>query len=170
MKKITTVSVVALLCLNFGAIAQLHPRNITCKKDTVTSYKYGFSLFKTGYKSYTRITPSQFAGWRRIISYNQTLVELYAVALGAGNTFSNERVVIEVREPEKLNKKYCYELNVPAYLVDNMFVIMHQNLLYQYPKYVASVVCINGSAWLKITDKEEGILLNPMAKNENTTY
>ncbi len=159
-----------LLCLNFTAFSQKRLKNITCKKDSVTQYKYGFSAFKTGYKSYTKVTPSNFSDWRRIISYNQTLPELYAVALGAGSTFHSNRILIDVREPEKLNKRYCYELNVPSHLTDNLFVIMHQNLQYQYPDYIASVVKINGLDWLKITDKEEGILLNPVAKNENNTY
>ncbi|MFA4868084.1 MAG: hypothetical protein WC623_07795 [Pedobacter sp.] len=170
MKKLLIMCSVATLCLNFNAFGQKKLKNIACKKDTVTQYKYGFCPYKTGYKSYTKITPSHFSSWRRVISYNQTLPELYAVALGAGNTFSQNRVIIEVREPEKLNKKYCYELQVPAYLCDDMFIIMHQNLQYQYPDYISSVVQINGVNWLKISDKEEGILLNPIAKNENSTY
>ncbi len=170
MKKLLILCGLATLCLNFNGFSQKRLKNIICIKDTVTAYKHGFSPYRAGYKSYTKITPAQFSGWRKIISYNQTLPELYSVALGAGNTFPSNRVIVEVREPEKLNKKQCYELIVPPHLVDDIFVIMHQNLLYQYPEYIASVVQINGLNWLKINDKEEGILLNPVMKSENTTY
>lgn len=170
MKKLLIICSMAALCLNFSAFSQKKLKNINCKKDTVTQYKYGFSPFKTGYKSYTKITPSQFAAWRRIISYNQTLPELYSVAMGGGNTFPQNRVIVDVREPEKLTKKYCYELQTPPDLTDNIYVIMHQNLSYQYPDYTASIVRINGSSWLKISDKEEGILLNPVANNKDRTY
>lgn len=163
MKKLLIICSVATFCLNFSAFSQ----KVNCKKDTVTAYKYGFSNYKVGFKSSTKVTPSRFNAWRRIISYNQTIPELYAIAIGAGNTIASNRVIIDVREPEKLNKKYCFELNVPPHLVNNIFTIMHQNLLYQFSEYNVSVEYINGLQCLKISDKEEGIILNPVAKNNN---
>lgn len=174
MKKLTILSVMAFLCLNNSVRAQ----SMDCDPKVVSRCKYGFTSFKTGFKPETKLTPSSFNKWRRLISYNHTPIQLYAIALGAGSPISSERLIIEVKNPERLERKYCYELNTPPELVDNMFVIMLQHLQYEFPDYIATLVPKNGITYLKIEDKDWGILVSdkplpkfkPLKKTIDTTY
>ncbi|MBE9602973.1 hypothetical protein [Pedobacter sp. MC2016-24] len=159
MEKLTIIVVMAMLCLNFNVLAQKKDCNI----QLVSNCKWGFSGFKTGFASYSKITPSRFAQWRRLVVYNKTLPEMFSIALRALDC----DILIAVKDPEKLTTKYCYELNTPPELVDDIFVIMHKHLNYQYPDYVASIEYKNGKNYLVISDKEDGILLQTP---KNTTY
>lgn len=60
---------------------------------------------------------------------------------------------------------------MPPELVDNLFIIMHQHLEYQYPDYTASIEYKNGKNYLFIADKEEGILIDSKVVNaKDKTY
>ncbi|WP_285009272.1 hypothetical protein [Pedobacter faecalis] len=114
-------------------------RKNSCDVSAYDRCKWGFSKFKGGFESSFHITPSRFNKGRRIIVYNKSLAELYAIALGAGNQFSCEQIIVDVRKPQMLQAKYCYELNTPPDLTDVMFVIMQQHLERQYPEYTAAL-------------------------------
>jgi len=163
MKKLLIICSVATLCLNFSVFGQKK----NCNSQHVSSCKLGFSEFKGGIAPYSKLTPSTFDNWRRLIVYNKTIPEMYAIAFRA----SECDMIINVRNPEKLNIKYCYELNAPPELVDNFFVIMQQHLYYQYPDYTASIEYKNGKSYLIIIDKEEGILISgKVATAKDKTY
>jgi hypothetical protein len=125
--------------------------------------KWGFTGFKNGFKSSVNITPSRFESWRRIIVYNKTLPELYAIAFAVGTLeFTPVQIIVDVRNPELLEAKYCYELNTPPDLVDMMYTIMHQQLERQYPDYTASieerVIAGVKRSVVVLRDRERGIL------------
>jgi hypothetical protein len=134
-------------------------KKLPCDPSSTSRCNYGFASFKTGYPSISKLTPSTFGKGKRLIAYNFTLSELFAIAYGAGSTVPDTRVILNVRNPEKLKAKYCYELNTPPELVDDMFVIMLQHLEYNFPEYTAHVSYINGADHVVVTDKEYGILL-----------
>ena len=171
MRKLTLMTLMIIGFLSPEVNAQKKMQRIVCEKDAVTSYRYGFSNFKGGFETVAKITPMQFGEWQRIIVYNQTLPQMYAIALGAGNTISDRNVIIEVRDAKKLNSLHCYELNTPLHLNDQMFAIMRQNLETHFPNYVAVIEQRCGKNYLVIKDKEWGILLSPdqkLARKENT--
>lgn len=138
----------------FGLFVLLSPTsNVTAQKkkpkcgpELTTKCRYGFAPYKAGYPSVSKLTPSTFGNWKRLIAYNFTLAELYAIAYGAGNTISDAKSRVDVRNPEKLKAKYCYELNTPPELADGMFVIMLQHLEDRFPEYTASVSSLNGGS------------------------
>jgi hypothetical protein len=134
-------------------------KKLPCDPSSTSRCNYGFAPFKLGYPSISKLTPSTFGKGKRLIAYNFTLSELFAIAYGAGNTVPDTRVVLNVRNPEKLKAKYCYELNTPPELADDLFVIMLQHLEYNFPEYTAHVSYINGADHVVVTDKEYGILL-----------
>lgn len=132
---------------------------LPCDRSSVSRCNYGFAPFKLGYPSISKLTPSTFGKGKRLIAYNFTLSELFAIAYGAGNTVPDTRLILNVRNPEKLKAKYCYELNTPSELADDLFVIMLQHLEYNFPEYTAHISYINGTDHVIVTDKEYGILL-----------
>jgi hypothetical protein len=64
------------------------------------------------------------------------------------------RVVLNFRNLQKLKAKYCYELNTPPELVDDLFVIMLQHLEYNFPEYTAQVSYINGADHVVVKSTE----------------
>jgi len=140
--------------------ASAQKTKLPCDPSSTSKCRYGFASFKPGYPSISKLTPSTFGYGKRLIAYNFTLSELFAIAYGAGNTVPDTRLILNVRNPEKLKSKYCYELNTPPELVDDMFVIMLQHLEYNFPEYTASISYINGAEYVVVTDKEYGILLS----------
>jgi hypothetical protein len=182
MKQLKSVLAIGALCL----LVQLIPINtataqeklVLCATDLTSKCRYGFSAFKLGYPSVSKLTPATFGNWKRLIAYNFTLTELYAIAYGAGSTIPDTRVVLNVKNPKKFKSKYCYELNTPPELVDNMFAIMLKHLEDRFPEYSAHISYYNGADHVIVTDKEYGILLadRPVAASKkskaanDTTY
>lgn len=163
MKHLTSVLATGALCvllqLTPSTIATAQKKAALCTTDPITKCRYGFSAFKLGYPSVSKLTPATFGNWKRLIAYNFTLTELYAIAYGAGTTVPDTRVILNVKNPEKFKSKYCYELNTPPELVDNMFVIMLKHLEDRFPEYTAHISYYNGADHVIVTDKEYGILL-----------
>lgn len=139
----------AMLCLIFNANSQINSK-----------YKWGFSSFKIGFDSYSKITRNG----TRLIVYNQTIPQMFAMSLGI---VSDDRILIDAKQPKKLNVKLCYELNTTPDISANMFVLMQESLSYQYPEYTARIICKHGKVYALITDREEGILIkgNDLVKN-----
>jgi len=148
------------ILLSSSASVSAQKKKPDCSPESISKCKYGFAPFKIGYSSVSKITPSLFGDWKRLIAYNFTLAELYAIAYGAGSTIPDDKLMLQVRNPEKLKAKYCYELNTPPELADNMFVLMLQHLEYQFPDYTAFISYQEGKNYIVVTDKEYGILLS----------
>ncbi len=162
MKKTTQIIVMAALCLNFcygqSKITNLNKGNCATGQAASKSngnaspqanlpYKYDFSGFKSGYKSGYRISNDDFMKGKSITVRNYTITQLFALALRLhpANDTSTEQargkdqIVIDVRQPDKLNALHCYQLVVPFYLTDNFYVIMQQSLIEEFPEYVVKM-------------------------------
>jgi len=114
--------------------------------------KWGTSGFHAGYKSFCKVTSSRVLGWTRVIAYNRTLPELYAMALSSGKNLGVSKILFEIKEPQKLSAKYCFELHTPPDLIREMFPIMVQILDNQHPEYISSLIERDGKTVLLITD------------------
>ena len=132
-------------------------------------YKYAFSGFKSGYKSGYRISDDEFMKGKSITVRNYTVTQLFALAMGTGQmkktvmtdksyepmpAIQAEKIIIDVRQPEKLNQIRCYQLVVPFYLTDNFYVIMRQSLNEEFPEYMVKMERREGGDYMVIKDKE----------------
>ncbi|MES2454256.1 MAG: hypothetical protein V4594_01895 [Bacteroidota bacterium] len=174
MKKTSQIIVLAALCLNicYGQDKQScseQPKALQKNKrikagvqpvnSTVNQpYKYAFSGFKSGYKCGYRISDDEFMKGKSITVRNYTVTQLFALAMGAGEMKSTlvqaEKIVINVRQPEKLNQIRCYQLVVPFYLTDNFYVIMQQSLNEEFPEYIVKMERREGGDFMVIKDRE----------------
>jgi hypothetical protein len=164
MKKTTQIIVMATLCLNFcyGQVKQ------KCNPSSTLPYKYDISGVKSDYKPGFRITDDEFMKGKSIIVRNYSITQLFALAWrldNIGNTSGNfkdtaeeqtkhtDRILIDVREPERLKALHCFQLVVPFYLTDNFYVIMQQCLDAEFPEYRAKMERKGGEYFLVIRDK-----------------
>jgi hypothetical protein len=164
MKTTISIIVLALFCLNFcyGQGKQ------NCNASTTQPYKYDISGFKSGYKPGYRITDDEFMKGKSIIVRNYSITQLFALALrldNAGNTSANakdtseeqtkntDRILMDVREPEKLKSLHCFQLVVPFYLTDNFYVIMQACLNAEFPDYVVKMERKDAANYMVIKDK-----------------
>jgi len=138
MKKlILTLSAFLLINLSFS--------------QTMEKYKYGFSGFKGGYKPEWYCT--KLGDGKRLMAYNQTIPELYAIALVHRPVPIDLSRIEDISLRNKLKILYCYELQVPAELNDDLFSIMDQNLKDQFPWFTASIKKFEDKEYLVIEDK-----------------
>lgn len=152
MKKTTLTIVMALLCLNF-AYSQL--KNNNRNPNALKNYKYGFCGYKSGYKPGVKITKDVFNKAKMMTVRNLPIAQLFAVALNRGEQLPEAQLVLDVRDPKKLWELRCYQLIVPANQVDNFYVIMHQNLNYEFPEYLATMEMRDNILHLVLTDKDD---------------
>jgi len=93
----------------------------------------------------------------RIVLTNCPLLWLYKHAYGKGYTtyFQQNRILLEVKDPNELNSTLtgnaflnwlsvpnhgvCYELQLPVMLSDQFYPVMQQNLALLFPQYTARV-------------------------------
>ncbi|MHA4894630.1 hypothetical protein ACXZ1K_07765 [Pedobacter sp. PWIIR3] len=152
MKKTRLTFVLATLCLNF-AYGQEKQK---CKIDnTFSVFKFGFCGYKTGYKPGIKISPDTFGKGKTITVRNLPITQLYAIALNCGKQLCDDNIILDVREPKKLQELRCYQLIVPYNQLDNFYVIMHQNLNLEFPEYAAKMELRNNLNYLVITEKED---------------
>lgn len=117
----------------------------------ITGYKEGFPCI-----SYCDITATVSANQtRRITAVNQTVAQLYQLAMGDGyRRFGWERTVLDVKDTNflntelsgsrfdewlKNNRGFCYELIVPKNRANSALAIMRQELALLFPQYSAAV-------------------------------
>lgn len=162
-KSILTI-IVAALCLNFcyGQEKKNCPKPIKTSQNQ--PYKYDFCGFKSGYKPGYIVTDDVFMKGKSITVRNYTIAQLFALALRLHNNNSNndtsekqtsqDQIVIDVRQPEKLNTCYCYKLVVPFYLTDNFYIIMQQSLNEEFPQYTVKMERRGKEDVMVIKDKE----------------
>jgi len=143
--------VMATICLNFS-YAQLKERSP--EESQLQLYQYGFSGFKSGRKSSFKIKKSVDNSGRTIIVRNYTIEQLFALAYGAGTPFSKEQIIIDVREPKKLQEIRCYKLFVPQQEIDSFYAIMQQNLKMEFPHYKITIERTDNEKFMIITDAE----------------
>lgn len=163
MKKTTQIIVMAVLCLNFcygqqkKACPDLNQNNIYQLKDC----QYGITGFKSGFKPGYILSDNRFNKGQTIMVRNCTLIELFSIAMGTGvsagkpGRICTDQVTIDVRDPKPLHKLYCYKLVVPAWQVDNFFVLMQQNLKLEFPQYVVTMERRELTDFMVIRDKDE---------------
>jgi len=146
--------VMAALCLNF-CYGQDKQKANSCVNQP---YKFDFSGFKSGYQPGYRISNDEFLKGKTITVRNYTITQLFALAMGAGQAakaaIPAENIVIDVREPNKLNQIKCYQLIVPFYLTDNFYIIMRQNLQEEFPEYVVKMGNRGSQSYMTIKDKQ----------------
>jgi len=151
MKKTILTFAMAALCLNF-CLAQDKQK---ASSSVNQPYKFDFSGFKSGYKSGYRITDDEFMKGKSITVRNYTITQLFALALGAGkHGIPADHIIIDVREPGKLNQLKCYQLVVPFYLTDNFYIIMQQSLHEEFPEYIVKMERRGTEYFMLIIDKE----------------
>jgi hypothetical protein len=161
-KSILTI-IVAALCLNFC----YGQEKKNCPKPTKTSqnqpYKYDFCGFKAGYKPGYRITDDEFMKGKSITVRNYSITQLFALALRLQNpnkdtskeqAINKDQIIIDVRQPDKLNTLYCYKLVVPFYLTDNFYIIMQSSLNEEFPQYIVKMERRGNTDVMVIKDKE----------------
>jgi len=117
--------------------------------------QFGITGFKSGFKSGYVVSKNSFMKSKAIVVCNYSLMRLFGLAMGAGEPFCPENIIIEVREPKKLEQLYCYKLIVPPAQVDNFYTIMLQNLLLEFPVYAVTMECRDNREIMLIKDKED---------------
>jgi len=144
----------AALCLNFcyGQQKQKQLSPIELK-----GCQYGITGFKSGFRAGYVVSKNSFLKSKAIVVRNYSLTQLFALAIHAGEPMDPESVIIEVREPKKLQQLYCYKLIVPPALVDNFYVIMMQNLAYEFPAYLVTMECMGHRDIVLIKDRNDGL-------------
>ncbi|WP_285056642.1 hypothetical protein [Pedobacter ginsengisoli] len=176
--KTTPLILMALLCLNFcyaqdkkNCPKPTKPSQVITAKPGIKPnnssvnqpYKYDFSGFKSGYQPGYIVTDDAFMKGKTIVVRNYSIIQLFTLALRLqkGNidtskeqAIGKDQIVIEVRQPEKLNTLYCYKLVVPFYLTDNFYIIMHQSINEEFPQYTAKMERRDGADVMVIKDKE----------------
>ncbi|WP_316788847.1 hypothetical protein [Pedobacter frigoris] len=158
MKKTIQSVVMAALCLNFC----YGQNKKTCPKpETTRTYVYAFSGFKSGYKTGYRISEDQFMKGRVLTVRNYTITQLFALALRlerphdtSEKANDQERIVIDVRQPEKLKRIYCYKLVVPYNHQDDFYVLMQRSLNDEFPEYIVKMEKRDKEYFMVIRDKE----------------
>lgn len=158
MKKTMQLVVMAALCLNF---CYGQHKNNCPKPGTSRTYVYAFSGFKSGYKTGYRISEEQFMKGRVLTVRNYTITQLFALALRLErphdtsiNANEQERIIIDVRQPEKLNRKYCYKLVVSYNHQDDFYVLMQRSLNDEWPEYEVKMEKRGKEYFMTIRDKE----------------
>jgi hypothetical protein len=174
MNKTTSFIAMTVLCLNFcyGQEKQDCSRQTKSSKKSLQvkpnnssvnqPYKFHLSGFKSGYQPGYIVTDDVFMKGKTIVVRNYTITQLFALALklriardaSDKQTSSNDHIIVEVRQPEKLKSLHCYKLVVPFYLTDNFYVIMHQSLNEEFPQYVVKTEKRGGEDVMVIRDKE----------------
>lgn len=172
MKKTIQMVVMAALCLNFcyGQDKKDCPQSekTTLKgiKEAHSSantqvFKYAFTGYQSGYKTGYRISPDVFMKGKSITVRNYTLKQLYALALrlegvddSSEREGAEERIALDLRQPEKLDKVYCYKLVVPYQQQDDFWVLMQRSLNEEFPEYTAVLERRGKEYFLVIRDKE----------------
>ena len=136
MKTTIKLVVMAALCLNF-----CYGQDKTSK-----SYIYALTGFKYGYKTGYRFNDDEFKRGRAITVRNYTMPQLFALALrlehpaGASQKqIDRDQIIIDVLQPEKLIKKYCYKLVVPYNHQDSFYELMQRSLNEEFPEYLIKV-------------------------------
>ncbi len=172
MKKTIQMVVMAALCLNFCYGQELKDCPTEKKKGAKTIkevhtsantqvFKYAFTGYQSGYKPGYRVSPDVFIKGKSISVRNYTLKQLYALALrweGTHDTSEQEgaekRIVLDVRQPEKLDKVYCYKLVVAYQQQDDFWVLMQRSLNEEFPEYTAVMERSGKEYFMVIRDKE----------------
>ncbi|MEJ2884385.1 hypothetical protein [Pedobacter sp. GR22-6] len=172
MKKTMKMVVMAALCLNFcyGQAQKDCPtekkKGAKSIKEAHTSantqvFKYAFTGYKSGYKTGYRISNDEFLKGKSITVRNYKLKDLYALALrlepphdSSEREAVQDRIILDLRQPEKLEKLYCYKLAVPYQQQDNFWVIMQRSLSEEFPEYTAVMERRGKEYFMVIRDKE----------------
>jgi len=150
MKQTIKLVVMATLCLNF-----------CYGQGTNKSYIYALTAYKSGYKTGYRITDDHFLRGRAITVRNYTLPQLFALALKLESIKDNsvkvkdqQQIIIDVHQPEKLNKKYCFKLVVPYDHQDDFYPLMQRTLNKEFPEYLVKIEKRDKNYFMVIRDQE----------------
>ncbi|HKG05049.1 MAG TPA: hypothetical protein VKB19_01255 [Pedobacter sp.] len=146
------ILVMAALCLNFcyGQQKQKQLSPIELK-----GCQYGITGFKSGFKAGYVVSKNSFLKSKAIIVRNYSLSQLFALAMGAGEVIKPENIIVDVREPKKLQQLYCYKLIVPPAQVDNFYVLMMQNLIQEFSVYEVKIECRDNKDMMLIKDRDD---------------
>lgn len=144
MKKTTNPALVmATICLNFS---YTHLE----EKSKLQLYQYGFSEFKSGYVRDLKIEKDSRG--QTIVVCNYTIVQLFAIAYGAGAPINKDQIIIDTIEPKKLQEIRCYRLFVPQQQIDSFYTIMQQNLHMEFPDYKITIRRVESEKFMIIVD------------------
>lgn len=158
MKRTMQLVVMAALCLNFcyGQNKKNCP-----KPGTTRAYIYAFTGYKSGYKTGYRISEDQFMKGRVLTVRNYTITQLFALALRlepphdtSEKASVDERIIIDVRQPQKLKRLYCYKLVVPYNHQDDFYVLMQKSMNDEWPEYSVKMEKRGKDYFMVIRDKE----------------
>lgn len=127
-----------ILCLNL------------CYGQTTRSYVYRFSGYKEKGKNGYLVKDTPFKSAKSIIVTNYSITRLFALAFRLEN---HKRIIINVRQPEKLKKLYCYKLVVPYNHEDDFYVLMQKSMNEQWPEYSVKMQMKGKDYCLMIRDK-----------------
>lgn len=172
MKKTIQLVVMATLCLNFcyGQHPKDCPELVKSSAKTIKvphqsantqPYKYAFSAYQSGYKTGYRISNDEFLKGKSITVRNYTLCQLYALALkleppkdSSEKAGLDANIILDLRQPDKLHKRYCYKLVVPYHQQDDFWVLMQRSLNEEFPEYTAVMERRGQGYVMVIRDKE----------------
>ncbi|WP_316792049.1 hypothetical protein [Pedobacter frigoris] len=159
MKLTMKLVVMAALCFNFcyGQTKKACP-----KSGTTRTHIYAFTGYKSGYKRSCRVSADEFMRGKMITVRNYTIPQLYAIALrlappndASFKAGEQEKVIIDVRQPEKLKRLYCYKLVVPYNHQDDFYILMHRSLDGEWPEYEVKMEKKGKEYFMVIRDKEQ---------------
>ncbi|TKC03940.1 hypothetical protein [Pedobacter frigoris] len=147
MNKMIQLVLMLALCLNFcfGQVRKNSP-----PPSTTRTYVYSFRDYKSGYKMGYRLSRDEVLKGRIIAVSNHTIAQLFALALRLEN---QKQIAIEVREPEKLKRKYCYKLVVPYHHQDDFYILMLKSLNDEFPEYDVKKELRDKKYFMVIRDK-----------------
>jgi len=160
----TTLVLMAALCLNFcyGQEAakqskipfkNAKPHPASAHQD----YVYAITGFKSGYKPGYRIDEQEFVKGRSITVRNYNIIQLYKLALEAGVpecAIDSAHILVDVREPKKLQAIHCFKLVVPFYQTDNFYIIMQRCLNGEFSEYTVKMESRGKESFMVIRDRE----------------
>lgn len=176
-KSIQTI-IMAALCLNFcyGQEKKNSAKPTKSSKATAKTgirqannssinqpYKYDLCGFRSGFQPGYIVTDDVFMKGKTIVVRNYTITQLFALSLRFHNPKNDtskkqasgqDRIIIDVRQPDQINTRYCYKLVVPFYLTDNFYTIMQSSLHEEFPQYAVKMERRGGADVMVIKDKE----------------
>lgn len=160
----TTLMLIAVLGLNFCYGQEAAKQTKIPFKDAKPNpasahqdYVYSISGFKSGYKPGYRIDEHEFVKGRSITVRNYNIIQLFKLALEAGMpecAIDSAHILIDVREPKKLQAIHCFKLVVPFYQTDNFYIIMQRCLNEQFPEYKVKMEVRSKESFMVIRDRE----------------